>query len=137
MKLVIVLAAALLALSVSSHAQSQQKKEIVWGAPNVLSSYYWDVLGAIDLGYMADEGLSIKVVNNDNPVQNLQYLATGAIEITSITVELALSAMEKGADFKFLASENDRLSFVFMARPEIKNTPTCAAKHLVSPSCRS
>ena len=85
MKLVIVLAAALLALSVSSHAQSQQKKEIVWGAPNVLSSYYWDVLGAIDLGYMAQEGMSLKVVNNDTPVQNLQYLATGAIKIGSIT----------------------------------------------------
>src|ERR1700709_926153 len=107
MKLVVALAAALLALSVSSPAQAQQKKEIAWGAPNVLSSYFWDVLGAIELGYMADEGLSIKVVNNDNPVQNLQYLATGAIDLSSITVELALSAIEKGAEFKFLASEND------------------------------
>src|SRR5881394_4081988 len=80
MKLVSALTAALLVFGVSSHVQAQQKKEIVWGAPNVLSSYYWDVLGAIDLGYMADEGLTIKVVNNDNPVQNLQYLATGAIE---------------------------------------------------------
>src|SRR5262245_17250351 len=88
--------------SVSAQENAQAKKQIVWGAPNVLSSYYWDVLGAIDLGYMAEEGLTIKVVNNDNPVQNLQYLATGAIDITSITVELALSAIEKGADFKFL-----------------------------------
>ena len=32
-----------------------------------------------------------------------------------------MSAIEKGADFKFLASENDRLSFVLMARPEIKD----------------
>ena len=132
MKLVVALTAALLAFGVSSHAQAQaqQKKEIVWGAPNVLSSYYWDVLGAIDLGYMADEGLTIKVVNNDNPVQNLQYLATGAINITSITVELALSAIEKGADFKFLASENDRLSFVFMARPEIKEYADLRGKTL-------
>ena len=130
MKLVVAFTAALFALSASSYAQAQQKKEIVWGAPNVLSSYYWDVLGAIDLGYMADEGLSIKVVNNDNPVQNLQYLATGAIEITSITVELALSAIEKGADFKFIASENDRLSFVFMARPEIKEYADLRGKTL-------
>src|SRR4051812_26297267 len=130
MKLVVALAAAWFAAGLSSHAEAQQKKEIVWGAPNVLSSYYWDVLGAIDLGYMAEEGLSIKVVNNDNPVQNLQYLATGAIEITSITVELALSAMEKGADFKFIASENDRLSFVFMARPEIKEYADLRGKTL-------
>ena len=82
------------------------------------------MLAAIELGYMAEEGLTIKVVNNDNPVQNLQYLATGAINITSITIELALSAIEKGADFKFLASENDKLAFVFMTRPEIKVTRT-------------
>src|SRR5689334_21738398 len=119
-----------LALAATTGVSAQEKKQIVWGAPNVLSSYYWDVLGAIELGYMADEGLSIKVVNNDNPVQNLQYLATGAIEITSITVELALSAIEKGADFKFLASENDRLSFVFMARPDIKDYADLRGKTL-------
>jgi ABC-type nitrate/sulfonate/bicarbonate transport system substrate-binding protein len=130
MRLIVAWAAAVLALSASFDANAQQKKEIVWGAPNVLSSYYWDVLGAIDLGYMADEGLSIKVVNNDNPVQNLQYLATGAIELSSITVELALSAMEKGADFKFLASENDRLSFVLMARPDIKSYADLRGKTL-------
>jgi ABC-type nitrate/sulfonate/bicarbonate transport system substrate-binding protein len=120
----------LLALWAPTGVSAQEKKQIVWGAPNVLSSYYWDVLGAIDLGYMDEEGLTIKVVNNDNPVQNLQYLATGAIDITSITVELALSAIEKGADFKFLASENDRLSFVLMARPDIKDYSDLRGKTL-------
>jgi len=123
-------ATAALVLSAATDAAAQEKKQIVWGAPNVLSSYYWDVLGAIELGYMADEGLTIKVVNNDNPVQNLQYLATGAIDISSITVELALSAIEKGADFKFLASENDRLSFVMMARPDIKSYADLRGKTL-------
>jgi len=130
MRLVVAWTVALLALATATGAGAQEKKQIVWGAPNVLSSYYWDVLGAIDLGYMADEGLTIKVVNNDNPVQNLQYLATGAIDITSITVELALSAIEKGADFKFLGSENDRLSFVLMARPDIKDYADLRGKTL-------
>jgi len=125
-----VCAALIFALGATTRADAQEKKQIVWGAPNVLSSYYWDVLGAIELGYMADESLTIKVVNNDNPVQNLQYLATGAIDITSITVELALSAIEKGADFKFLASENDRLSFVLMARPDIKDYSDLRGKTL-------
>jgi len=123
-------AAVILTLGAATGVSAQEKKQIVWGAPNVLSSYYWDVLGAIELGYMADEGLTIKVVNNDNPVQNLQYLATGAIDISSITVELALSAIEKGADFKFLASENDRLSFVLMARPDIKDYSDLRGKTL-------
>lgn len=130
MRRITICVAVLLALVASSTAQAQQKKEIVWGAPNAISSYYWDVLAAIELGYMAEEGLTIKVVNNDNPVQNLQYLATGAINITSITIELALSAIEKGADFKFLASENDKLAFVFMTRPEIKRYEDLKGKTL-------
>jgi NitT/TauT family transport system substrate-binding protein len=130
MRLAAVLLASVFAFFASSDTRAQEKKEIVWGAPNVTSSYYWDVLGAIELGFMAEEGLSVKVVNNDNPVQNLQYLATGAINLTSITVELALSAIEKGADFKFLASENDRLAFVLMARPEIKNYADLRGKTL-------
>lgn len=125
-----IVVAAVLSFLASLSAHAQQKKEVVWGAPNAISSYYWDVLGAIDLGYMNDEGLSIKVVNNDNPVQNLQYLATGAINISSITVELAISAIEKGANFKFLASENDRLAFVFMTRPEIKSYADLKGKTL-------
>ena len=77
MKRVVALAATLLALGVSSHAQAQQKKEIVWGAPNVLSSYYWDVLGAIELGYMADVGLSIIWIFHDG----LREIVNSLIEI--------------------------------------------------------
>jgi NitT/TauT family transport system substrate-binding protein len=111
---------AALALLAAMPAQAQQKKEIVWGAPTLGSSYYWDVLAAIDLGYMDQEGLTIKAVNHDTPVQALQFLATGATNIGSITTELALSAVDKGADFKFVGSEDDKIAFVLMARPEIK-----------------
>jgi ABC-type nitrate/sulfonate/bicarbonate transport system substrate-binding protein len=111
---------AALALVVASAADAQPKKEVVWCAPTIASSYYWDVLGAVDLGYMEQEGISLKLVNNDTPVQGLQFLATGACNIGSITTELAISAVDKGADFKFVGSEDDRISFVLLSRPEIK-----------------
>jgi hypothetical protein len=46
--------------------------------PNIKSSYYWDVLTAIELGYFEAENLALKVVNNDTPIQSTQFLATGA-----------------------------------------------------------
>lgn len=84
------------------------------------SSYYWDVLAAIELGYMDSEGVSIKPINNDTPIQSLQFLATGAIHVSSINTEVAISAVDKGADFRFVGAEDDRIAFVLMARPEIK-----------------
>ncbi len=114
-------ALAALGLFASTAAHAQQKKEVVWGAPTLGSSYYWDVLAAIELGYMDQAGLAVKAVNHDTPVQALQFLATGATNIGSITTELAISAVDKGADFKFVGSEDDKIAFVLMARPEIKN----------------
>jgi ABC-type nitrate/sulfonate/bicarbonate transport system substrate-binding protein len=115
---------------VGSGAQAQQKKEFVWGAPVIASSYYWDVLAAIELGYMDAENLSIKLVNNDTPVQSIQFLATGAIQMSSINTEVGLSAMEKGADFSFIGSEDDRIAFVLMTRPEIKGYADLRGKTL-------
>ncbi len=125
-----ILIALMLALIGTSATQAQSKKEIKWGAPIVASSYYWDVLAAIELGYMDAEGLSIKIINNDTPVQNLQFLATGAIDISSINTELAISAIDKGADFKFVAAEDDRVAFVLMSRPEINGYADLRGKTL-------
>jgi len=117
----VIAAAAALGLFAATSAQAQQKKEVVWCAPTMGSSYYWDVLTAVELGYMDQEGISLKLVNNDTPIQGLQFIATGACNIGSITTEVAISAVDKGADFKFVGSEDDRISFVFLARPEIKS----------------
>ena len=110
-----------LALLAASGAQAQQKQELIWCAPNIKSSYYWDVLAGIDLGYFDAEGIALKVVNNDTPIQSMQFLATGACHVGSITTEVAISAVDKGTSFKFVGSEDDRISFVLMARPEIKS----------------
>jgi ABC-type nitrate/sulfonate/bicarbonate transport system substrate-binding protein len=116
---VLVAVATLVGLVASTAAQAQQKKELIWCAPVMGSSYYWDVLSAVELGYMDQVGLSLKLVNNDTPVQALQFIATGACNIGSITTELAVSAVDKGAGFKFIGSEDDRIAFVMMSRPEI------------------
>jgi ABC-type nitrate/sulfonate/bicarbonate transport system substrate-binding protein len=117
-------------IAASAAACAQAKKEIKWGAPTVASPYYWDIFGAIELGYMDAEGLAITIINNDNPVQNLQFLATGALDISSISTELAISAIDKGADFKFIAAEDDRVAFVLMARPEINGFADFRSKTL-------
>jgi NitT/TauT family transport system substrate-binding protein len=108
-----------LGLFAASLAQAQQKKDVNWCAPVMGSSYYWDVLSAVELGYMEQEGLNLKLVNNDTPVQGLQFIATGACNIGSITTEVAMAAVDKGANFKFVGSEDDKVAFVMLARPDI------------------
>src|SRR5208282_589201 len=110
-----------LAALAATSAHAQQKKELIWCAPNIKSSYYWDVLTAVELGYFDAENLAVKIVNNDTPIQSMQFLATGACHIGSITTEVAISAVDKGTSFKFVGSEDDRIAFVLMARPEIAN----------------
>jgi len=112
---------AILGLLASTLAQAQQKKEVIWCAPVMGSSYYWDVLTAVELGYMDQEGLALKLVNNDTPVQAMQFVATAACNIGSITTEVAMAAVDKGAGFKFVGSEDDRIAFVMLSRPEIKS----------------
>jgi ABC-type nitrate/sulfonate/bicarbonate transport system substrate-binding protein len=119
MKRLVAAGAAALGLVASTFAQAQQKS-VIWCAPVMGSSYYWDVLSAVDLGYMDQEGLSLKLINNDTPIQAMQFVATAACNIGSITTEVAISAVDKGADFKFVGSEDDRIAFVMMSRPEIK-----------------
>lgn len=119
---------ALVASTVTAHAQ--QKKEVIWCAPVMGSSYYWDVLSAVELGYMAQEGLSLKLVNNDTPIQGLQFLATGACNIGSINTEVSISAVDKGAAFKFVGAEDDKIAFVLLTRPEIKSYDDLRGKTL-------
>jgi NitT/TauT family transport system substrate-binding protein len=111
--------ASALTLLASGHAFAQPKTLVQWGAPVVQSSYYWDVWGAIELGYLAEEGLDVKVTNNDTPIQCLQFLATGALDIGSPLTDVAISAIDKGADFSFVAAEDAHVAFALMGRPEI------------------
>jgi ABC-type nitrate/sulfonate/bicarbonate transport system substrate-binding protein len=113
------LVAAVLTLAAIPAAHAQAKQEIKWGAPVNASAYYWDIWAAIELGYMAEEGLTVTAINNDTPIQSLQFLATGAIDISSPNTEVAISAVDKGADFKFVAAEDALIGFVLVARPEI------------------
>ncbi len=125
-----VLVATLLALSGAPAAHAQAKQEIKWGAPVNASSYYWDIWAAIELGYMAEEGLTITAINNDTPIQSLQFLATGAIDISSPNTEVAISAVDKGADFKFVAAEDALIAFVLLTRPEINGYADLRGKTL-------
>src|SRR5580700_10193329 len=113
-RVLVVTIAAAIVLIASTVAQAQQKFEIKWGGPTVASAYYWDVLAAIELGFMEAEGLSIRIINNDTPIQSLQFLATGALDISSINTETAISAIDKGADFTFVGAEDARIGVVLV-----------------------
>ena len=112
------LAAALLALSAgSASAQASRTVTYVYATP---TSYYWDTFVAKERGFFKAEGLNVDMVVSDNVGQQTQMLLTGAADIIGANAEVAISAIEKGAQITMVGGQSAKQGFVFYARPEIK-----------------
>ena len=112
-------AAALLLAGFGTTANAQALREVsyVYATP---TSYYWDVFIAQELGYMTQEGVKLNMIVSDNVAQQIQMLVTGAVDIIGANTEIAMIAMEKGAQLSIVGAETSKQGFVFMVRPEIK-----------------
>jgi ABC-type nitrate/sulfonate/bicarbonate transport system substrate-binding protein len=110
----------LLCLSLASAATLAQEKltELKWG--HITSTaFYWDTFAAIDNGFMAKEGLKLTPVRVDAASQSIQLLLTGAVDILSSNPELALNAIDKGAQLSIIGAEVTQVPWALMVRPEI------------------
>ncbi|HZQ60864.1 MAG TPA: ABC transporter substrate-binding protein, partial [Casimicrobiaceae bacterium] len=94
--------------------------KITWGHINA-TAFYWDVYAAVDQGFMAAQKLEIDPLRIDAASQSIQMLLTGAVDILSSNTELALKAIDKGADLVIIGNEAARVPWSLMARPEIKS----------------
>lgn len=94
--------------------------KIMWGHINA-TAFYWDVYAAVDQGFMAAQKLDVEAVRIDAASQSIQMVLTGAVDILSSNTELALKAIDKGADLVILGNEATRVPWSLMARPEIKS----------------
>ena len=109
-------------------AQSPPKK-IVWGYTNP-SSYYWDAYAAIDLGLTKKAGLDVEEIDTPTASQGVQSLASNAVNIASVNIEVTLSAINQGADVAFVAGEVARASFALVSRPDVGTYAALAGKTL-------
>ena len=116
--LVTALVAGLAALSAgAAQAQATRTVTYVYATP---TSYYWDTFVADELGFFKAEGVQVNMVVSDNVGQQTQMLLTGAADIIGANAEVAISAIEKGAQITMVGGQSAKQGFVFYARPEIK-----------------
>ena len=116
------LAAALIAGLISlgaTGAKAQSLKEVtyVYSGP---TSYYWDSFVAKEMGFFREEGIEANLVLSDNVAQQTQMLLTGAADIIGANAEVAIAAIEKGAQITMVGAQTSKQGFVFLARPEVK-----------------
>ena len=83
-------------------------------------AYYWDVFAAVAQGFDKDEGIAIQPLRIDSASQSVQTLLSGAVDVLSTPIELAISAREKGADVTLLGAQTARPAFALVATPETK-----------------
>jgi ABC-type nitrate/sulfonate/bicarbonate transport system substrate-binding protein len=113
------LTAGLVALSPpSAKAQASRTVTYVYSGP---TSYYWDTFAAKELGFFKEEGIDANLVLSDNVAQQTQMLLTGAADMIGANAEVAIAAIEKGAQITMIAGQTAKQGFVFVARPEIKD----------------
>ena len=109
-------------------AQDQALRPVIWAHP--AGAYYWGLFSAIQQGFERQEGVSITDTTADNPSQAMQMLITGGVNIISMTPEVAMSAIEKGADLAIIGTENARVGWSLIARPEIESVEALRGKTL-------
>lgn len=99
-------------------AAAQGAREVIWAHP--AGAYYWGIFSAMDQGFIKEEGIKLEESATDNPAQAMQMLVTGAVNVISMSPEVAITAIEKGAEITIVATENRKVGWSLIVRPEIK-----------------
>lgn len=104
-------------------------KEVRWG--HIASTaFYWDVYAARALGFMRDQQLDVQAIRIDSASQSIPQVLTGGVDILSSNPELAISAIQKGADLVIIANETASVPWALMGRPDIKSISDLKGKIL-------
>jgi ABC-type nitrate/sulfonate/bicarbonate transport system substrate-binding protein len=116
--LFVLVAAALSAARGSALAQELKKIKHGYVAE---PGYYWDVFQAQANGFFKAEGLDVDSTRFDVTTQTVTALVTGAVNIASVTPDVAMLATIKGQGDVIIVSNEVRLpTWDLLALPEIK-----------------
>lgn len=128
-RLALALGAMLFAGAATAQTSAAPPDKVVWGYTNP-SAFYWDVYAAIDLGFMKREGVDVDSININTVGQSAQMLLSSAIDILSLSTEVAISAAEKGGDLVMIGVETNKPTFALLARPDISSYADLRGKTL-------
>ncbi|HEY2986768.1 MAG TPA: ABC transporter substrate-binding protein [Candidatus Binatia bacterium] len=116
---VVLLAAAVLGAARES-ARAQEVKKVKHGYV-AEPGYYWDVFQAQTNGYFKAEGLDVESTRFDVTSQTVTALVTGAVNIVSVTPDVAMLATIKGQGDVVIVSNEVRLpTWDLLVQPDIK-----------------
>jgi NitT/TauT family transport system substrate-binding protein len=118
------LAVVLLALAVlgaaPESARAQEVKKVKHGYV-AEPGYYWDVFQAQTNGYFKAEGLDVESTRFDVTSQTVTALVTGAVNIVSVTPDVAMLATIKGQGDVVIVSNEVRLpTWDLLVQPDVK-----------------
>lgn len=100
-------------------SQAQELKTVIWTYATP-SAYYWDIFAAMELGFMAEEGVKVNAIRAESVAQQMQMLVTNAVNVVSANCELVITAVDRGAGLAIVGGETARQGYTLMARPEIR-----------------
>jgi ABC-type nitrate/sulfonate/bicarbonate transport system substrate-binding protein len=95
-----------------------------------ISGAYVGIWVAHDAGYFAREGLDDQVILIPNGTQLAQVTVAGEVDIASLGGAAALAAAFRGADFKVVGANVNKLVFSMFARPDIKRIEDLKGKKI-------
>lgn len=116
----------LLIMSGISQAQGLVKVKAVYPSPNI---QFLPAFFARDKGYFQNEGIDAELIATRGALEGIQAIMGRQVEFI-MTIGPAMPAFWKGQDFKVLAQQMGRLSFSFVAQPEIQRVQDLKGKKL-------
>jgi NitT/TauT family transport system substrate-binding protein len=121
--------AALLGLLASSALAEDAPTVVRWGHI-ANTAFYWDIYIARSLGLMKDQNLDVQSINIASAAQSIPQVLSGGVDILSGNPEMAMSAIQKGADLVIISNEMAKVPYALMARPEINTISDLKGKIL-------
>jgi ABC-type nitrate/sulfonate/bicarbonate transport system substrate-binding protein len=79
---------------------------------------------------MREQQLDVQAIRIDSASQSIPQVLTGGVDILSSNPELAISAIQKGADLVIIGNETARVPRALMSRPEVKSVAELKGKIL-------
>jgi ABC-type nitrate/sulfonate/bicarbonate transport system substrate-binding protein len=97
------------------------------GAPVV---DYWPMFIAQELGIFGRHGLAVELISFENPATAIQALATNAVDVATVSTDLAINAVERGVPLVSVAGVYNKATYSLVAAKDIASIAELRSKTL-------
>src|SRR5689334_21214608 len=94
----------LLSLLATSAFAKEVPAQVRWGHV-ANTTFFWDIYLARSLGFMKEQKLDVQAINIESASQSIPQVLSGGVDILSSNPQLAISAIQKGADLVIIGNQ--------------------------------